>query len=349
MKRFFATLMQDLVLAVRSGPGIITAITLVIMIAVVVFMPRQINTHNELILDTTPDGALAGLLAEMGVGEGVVYRDEALFRQTLERQPNKVGVIFRGGVENPSFEVITNTAIAEANINLLKASLDRGILQLRGEAQQNLEIAFLRPPSEPTPLNLRMVPLIMVLEVVLLGFLFAAVMMFQEKQEGTIRAYRVSPGGAVNYVLSKLALFVLLSLAYGVPVLVVAAILMPAVLAPDYGLTLLLVVLSSALMTLFSMAIAVFYRNLSEWVFVGMAVLIVNSVPMISYGMPSFAPTWLTYIPSYPSMFAMRDLLFHGAGWADIQGVVLYLGVLTLAGFAAAYAAVRYRLLKEGR
>jgi fluoroquinolone transport system permease protein len=36
------------------------------------------------------------------------------------------------------------------------------------------------------------VPVVIVFEVVLLGFLIAAVMMFQEKQEGTLRAYRVT-------------------------------------------------------------------------------------------------------------------------------------------------------------
>jgi hypothetical protein len=349
MKRFFTMFTQDLVLASRSGPVLITAILLVLMLALILFMPRQINTHNELILDATSDGALARLLAEMGLGDGVVYRDEAVFRQALDRQPNKVGVIFTGGVEDPSFEIITTTAVAEANINLLKASLDHGILQLRGQAPQYLEIQFLRPPSEPVALNLQAVPLIIVFEVVLLGFLFAAVMMFQEKQEGTLRAYRVTPSGAVNYVLSKTMLFILLSLAYGLPILVVSYFLMPAGSALSFGLVVLLLVLATAVMTLFSLAVAVFYRNLSEWVFVGMAVLIVNSLPMISYGMPSFAPTWLTYIPSYPTVFATRDLMFHGAGWAEVLPVVLYLGVLTLVGFAAAHTAVRYRLLKEGR
>jgi hypothetical protein len=349
MKRFFSMLVQDLVLAYRSGHVLITGLLLVLMVALLVFMPREINTHNELILDTTTDGALADLLTEMGMGEGVVYRDEAAFRADLERQPNKVGVVFTGSVDKPAFEIITTNAVAEANINLLKVSLDHGILQLRGSAPDSLAVQYLRPLSGSTPLNLRLVPIIIVFEVVLLGFLIAAVMMFQEKQEGTMRAYRVTPSGAVNYILSKTALFILLSLAYGIPILALTYVLMPAGSTPNFGMTLLLLVLSSAFMTLFSLAVAVFYRSLSEWFFVGVAVLVINSLPMISYGMPSFAPTWLTYIPSYPTVFATRDLLFHGAGWSDVQPVVLYLAALTLVAFAAAYTTIRYRLLKEGR
>jgi hypothetical protein len=71
-------LMQDLVLAYRSGHVLITGLLLVLMVALLIFMPREINTHNELILDTTTEGALADLLTEMGMGEGVVYRDEAV-------------------------------------------------------------------------------------------------------------------------------------------------------------------------------------------------------------------------------------------------------------------------------
>jgi hypothetical protein len=349
MKRFFSMLMQDMVLAYRSGHVLITGLLLVLMVTLLIFMPRQINTHNELILDATAEGALAGLLTELGLGEGVVYRDEATFRADLERQPNKVGVIFTSSVNDPKFEIITTNAVAEANINLLKVSLDHGILQLRGEAPQTLGVQFLRPVSEPTPLNLRLVPIIIVFEVVLLGFLIAAVMMFQEKQEGTLRAYRVTPAGAVNYIFSKTALFILFSLAYGIPILAVSYLLMPSGSTPNFGLALLLLVLSSAFMTLFSLAVAVFYRSLSEWFFVGVAVLVINSLPMISYGLPSFAPAWLTYIPSYPTVFATRDVLFHGAGWSDVQPVVLYLSALSVAAFAAAFMTIRYRLLKEGR
>jgi hypothetical protein len=47
-------------------------------------------------------------------------------------------VIFRGGLEAPHFEIITTNAVAEENLGCSKASLDRGMLELRGEAQKFL-------------------------------------------------------------------------------------------------------------------------------------------------------------------------------------------------------------------
>jgi hypothetical protein len=344
MNRFASLFLQDMTLAYRSGHVLITGILLVLMAALVLFLPREVRAQNELILDAAPGAPLARYLAEQGVAAGVVYTDESAFRAALDRQPAKVGVIFSGGVDEPSFEIISHGTIAGTTLGLLEWSLDRAIVEIRGATPEGLAVEFLRPVTAPPAFNVHFVPVLLVFEVVLLGFLIAAVMMFQEKQEATLRAYRVTPAGALNYILSRNALFLVLSLAYGLPLLLLAF-----GLAADYALMILLIVLSSSLMTMLSLAIAVFFRNLSEWFFVGVAVLIVNSLPMVSYAVPTFAPRWLTWIPSYPAVFATRDVLFHGAGLVDILPTVLYLAALNVAAFAAAFVAVRYKLLMEGR
>lgn len=344
MKRFTTLFLQDLLIAYRSGHILIIGLLLLVMAALIVFLPRELKVHNELFLDTTPDARLAEYLRATGMGDDIVYTDEAVFRADLGRQPNKAGVIFSGSLDAPAFEIITNSAVAEANLGLLEAALDRAILELRNKAQDHYPVEYLRPVTAPQAFNVRFVPIIIVFEVVLLGFMIAAVMMFQEKQEGTLRAYRVSPSGALNYILSKNALFLVLSLIYGLPVLLLAFGL-------DFNLPLmlLLIALSSLFMTTLSLAIAVFYRNLSEWFFVGVGVLILNALPMISFTLPSFAPAWLTWIPSYPTVFATRDVLFNGAGMADILPTVLYLAALIALAFLGAYVAIRFKLLKEGR
>jgi hypothetical protein len=344
MKRLASLFLQDLLISWRSGIVLIIVLLLTVMSALILFLPREITVHNELILDTSPGAPLAAYLRELGVGDGVVYTDEAAFRVDLERQPNKVGVVFSGGLDAPAFEIITNSAIPEANLRLLEASLDRAMLELRGTAQDTLPVGYLRLVSPSPAFNVRFVPVIIIFEVALLGFLIAAVMMFQEKQEGTLRAYRVSPAGAWEYILSKNALFVVLSFAYGSPLLFLAF-----GLDFDLPLLLLLIALSSLLMTTLSLAIAVFFNNLSEWFFAGVAILVLNSLPMISFGLPAFAPAWLTWIPSYPSVFAIRDVLFNGATFGDILPTTLYLTTLTVLAFAAAYVAIRFKLLKEGR
>lgn len=344
MKRFGSLFLQDLLLAYRSGHVFITLLLLAVMLALVLFLPKELKFHNELLLDTAAGQPLASYLKGQGLGDNVVYTDEAAFRSDLERQPNKIGVIFSGSAAEPHFEIITQNVVAEQNIGLLRASLDQAVLELRGSGGSSLPVNLLRQPAPTPPFNLNLVPIILVFEVVLLGFFIASVMMFQEKQEGTLRAYRITPSGALNYILSKSALFLVLSLLYGLPLLLVAF-----GTRLNYALVLLILLLSSSLMTLFSLAVAVFFRNLSEWFFVGVAILLINSVPMLAYGFPTFAPDWITWIPSYPAVFATRNIMFHGAGLAEISPTLLYLAAVNLIAFAAAYAAVRYKLLREGR
>lgn len=354
MKRFTSLFLQDLTLAYRSGHILITVLILLVILALVVFLPREFKIHNELFYDATPEGRLAAYLTEKGAPAGQVYSaengggeaggDEASFREALASQPMKVGVIFRGSLEQPEFEILAANNIAPETLGLLEVSLESAIRELRGGRPAGLPVTYLRTPTAPPAFNLNLVPVALVFEVVLLGFFIVAVMMFQEKQEGTLLAYRVTPAGALGYLFSKTLLFILLSLGYALPVVLVGF-----GGRVNWGALGLLIVLSSSLMTLFSLAVAVFFRNLSEWFFVGVAILVVNSLPMISYGFPAFAPAWLTLIPSYPAVFATREVLFHAAGLAESAPTLLYLAGLNLLALAAAYAAVRFKLLKEGR
>jgi len=344
MKRFLSTLTQDFVLAYRSGHIFITALLLVIMAALILFLPKDLKTHNELTLDTTLGGELASYLRERGINEKYIFQDRDAFDEGLNKDPGKVGVVYSGSLQSPEFEIITQNEINDENLNLLIASLDRAILEIRGDARDLLEVSYLRPLVGQIPFNLQIIPVVIVFEVVLLGFLIVAVMLFQEKQEATMRAYRITPAGAINYILSKTALFIFLSIAYGLPLLIIGF-----GLSINYGLALLMIVLSSCMMTLFSLAIAVYFRSLSEWFFVGVIILIINFLPMISYSLPSFAPGWLTWIPSYPLVFSVRDILFYNAGWVQIQNTVIYMSILTVIAFSAAFYSVNYILLKEGR
>lgn len=343
MKRFISMFLKDLTLAYRNGLILIIGVLLVVMMALIIFLPSQLKVHNEMILDKSDGAILATYLENQGVSNGVVYLDQQEFLEELEKKPNKVGVVFSGDLDEPVFEFLTNSVIAEANLNLLKASLDRAILDLRGGAIEELPVTFLRGVLETPPFNLKITPVALVFEVVLLGFFFAAVMMFQEKQEGTLRAFRVTPAGAWNYILSKNLLFIFLSILYGFPLLLIGF-----GTRINYGLLLLLVVLSASMMTLFSLFIAVFFRNLSEWFFIGVAILVVNSLPTISYALPSFAPNWITWIPSYPAVFAVRDVLFHAATWVDIQPTVILLVALNIVALVITFVAIQRKLLKEG-
>lgn len=345
MKRLWNLLAQDLLLIYRSGHVLITLILLAITLLLITFLPRSVDSRLEIVLDTSPGKVVEQALRARGLPADAFYDDRAAFDAALEQNPMKVGVVFSGGLEVPRFEIITSTAVAEENINLLRANLEGLLAEMQGLPEPSgVAVTYLRERTAPPPFNLRFVPVILIFEVVLLGFFIVAVMVFQEKAEGTLRAYRVTPAGALPYILSKVLLFAALSIVYGV-----IPVLYGFGLGVDYLALLALLALSSALMTLFSLLVAAFYRDLTEWFFVGVAILLVNALPMLSYALPAFAPRWLTLLPSYAGVFAARDVLFAGAGLERIAPTLLYLLGLCLAAFAACYLVVRAQIMRGQR
>ena len=68
--------------------------------------------------------------------------------------------------------------------------------------------------ADNPPLADRLLLALLVFEVLILGFLFVAVGLFLELDEGSLRAYRLSPGGQVRWMAARYTLWVVASLAY---------------------------------------------------------------------------------------------------------------------------------------
>jgi hypothetical protein len=344
MRRLFALFGQDLLLAWRNGHVAVVIAIAVLMIAVVIFLPAQIDTGpGEYVLDTIPGAPVRGALADLGANIDGLPADRAEFESLLEANRDAVGVVIGGSLDRPLVEIIQRTAVPEESINLLTATLDLVLRGLQTGTVPDVPVERLRPQAESIPMNLVGIPVFLAFEVGILGFLLVAVFVFSEKQEGTIRAYRVTPGGLWAYIGSKALVFTVLALLYGVVVVAVGlgfAVNWPAILA--------LVVWASLFMTVFGLGFAAWFRNLSHWFFPGLAVLVLNMLPFFAYIYPVFNPAWLRIVPSYALVFALREALFPTGDAALIRETLL-VGLAWLAG-ATVFAAVsvRARLLKGG-
>ena len=167
--------------------------------------------------------------------------------------------------------------------------------------------------------------------------------MFEEREEGTLRAVRVSPAGTLNYILSKTVLFSLMGLIYGV-----MAVLITMGFSVNYFNLIVVVILGSVLMSLIGMIMGALFKNLSEWFFPGVALLMINMLPLFSYGMPVYSPKFIKWIPSYPLIFATRDILFFRDKTGVLGPVVLLIGIEVLVVFALTYLVVHKKMMKDG-
>lgn len=201
---------------------------------------------------------------------------------------------------------------------------------------------YLGPVLEPVPANLTGIPVFIAFEVAILGFLLIAVFVFQEKQEGTIRAYRVSPGTISTYILSKVLIFTLVSLVYGLVI-----VLAGWTLKPDWLRVLGLTLITSGMMTLLGLGFSSWFSNLSGWFFPGLAMLVLNILPIFSYLYPAFDPGWIRWIPSYGILFALEESLFWPQHTQAFQEALMPLVGWT--GFSVLFCwfSVRRSLLQE--
>lgn len=203
-------------------------------------------------------------------------------------------------------------------------------------------VTALHGAGEPAPFRGRFVSVMLGLDVVLLGLLFGGVMILQEKMEGTIRFYRVGPGGAAAYLASKVLVNAGLA---GANTLVLVGLAAPHGLASPalWGL-----VLGVAMtFTLLGLGLSTFFRNLSSFFYPLAAIGFVLSLPMIAYTSPSLGLRWLRVIPTYEVMFVGRELLYPSGRGVDAGLTAAIVVLPLLAAFAFAYWAVERRLLRE--
>ncbi|MFW6363445.1 MAG: ABC transporter permease [Spirochaeta sp.] len=350
MRRFTSLLGQDLVLAWRNGHILVIAFMMIVMAAIILLVPAEISSGpGEYILDSIPGRPLAeALLQQDARPEAVVAHQEEL-DQRLQENEDAIGIIVTGSIASPEIEIQLTRPVPDRTVNLLKASIDMVLAQLQEQEapgstnQSSVTVQRIRPQAEPVPLNLTGVPIFLAFEVGILGFLLVAVFVFQEKQEGTIRAYRVTPAGLWPYIASKTAVFTMLGIIYGFGVVLVG-------FGIDFNALALLglIVYGSVFMTLFGLGFAAWFHNLSHWFFPGLAVLILNMLPFFSYIYPVFNPVWIQAIPSYGLVYALRETLFP-TGDSLIVIETLGWGLIWIAG-AAIFAglSVQKKLLKGG-
>lgn len=348
LKRFGNLFRQDLQIVVRNGFLYMVLGLAALIVPVINFVvPEQVKiTPTEMFADLTEEKVFERTLRKEGVEEHRLFADREELERKVARTRNSIGISMEGDLENPRFTVIHQGTEAAANLNLLDAALEGAVRVMRGApAITETRVESLRPKAPPVPFNKGLLPVLLVFEVVMLGFIVIAVMVFQEKQEGTVRAYRITPAGVFEYVFAKAAVNVLLALVYGGLLVLFTMGLRPGVnYLPLFGL----IALTGLLMTLAGLLVSVFFRNISEFLFAGLAVLGVFSLPAVSYLLPSFAPAFLTWIPSYPVVFGAREILFPTGKEGFLEPLLGTLAVECTVLLAAGTWAVTRQLLKEG-
>lgn len=304
-------------------------------------LPAELShQQSQFFADATSERLFAGVGDE--IGQDWIRPDEAAVRAAIIENGDAVGVVMRGSVAAPGVTFLLQGP-ESADSRGLMAAVAAKAWQDRAQPQApSHTVQMLGPPVAPPPFNVSWLPLLFGLDTVILGFFFAGVMILQEKQNGTVRFYRASPGGTGRYVLSKVLVLTAMAMS--------GAAVMGAIVHPSALLNLPLLVLlatATAALTLVGMGISVFYDSLSSFFYPMAVVGLVLSLPMVGYSLPSASIPGLDFIPTWAVMFGGRELLFPTGRAAIVSGSFALIGVTLLVCAVGGTLAVHQRLMKE--
>ena len=187
-------------------------------------------------------------------------------------------------------------------------SLNIYLLELMHGGLTPVETVSLDVQAKEIPFNLRLTPIFICFEALMVGFILGGALMLAEKQDGTVRALRVAPFGAAKYILAKTLLFSLIGTVYASLIC-----LLTVGTSIHWGSFLLLSFFGTAVFTMIGLAYTSPFRDMSGWFFSMVVLLSVNMLPVISYSSPAFTPFWMRLIPSYPILMAYRAAMFGGS------------------------------------
>ena len=187
-------------------------------------------------------------------------------------------------------------------------SLNIYLLELMNGGLTPVETVSLDAQAKEIPFNLRLTPIFICFEALMVGFILGGALMLAEKQDGTVRALRVAPFGAAKYILAKTLLFSLIGTVYASLIC-----LLTVGTSIHWGSFLLLSFFGTAVFTMIGLAYTSPFRDMSGWFFSMVVLLSANMLPVISYSSPAFTPFWMRLIPSYPILMAYRAAMFGGS------------------------------------
>jgi ABC-2 type transport system permease protein/fluoroquinolone transport system permease protein len=343
VKRLLALLKQDSVLAFRSGYVYVILILVLIYGALILFaIPKEYKVGvKEMVYDST-DGQFSDYLKDFN--QNNVMKSEEEMYKVLKENSNSLAMVFSGSMQNPKVKIIYQGTENIKSLKLLEASIDESIRRYRDEpAKAVYKKTFLREEGVKIPFNKSLLPVFLATEVVMFGFFIIAVMVFQEKRSGTIKAYRAAPGGAIEYTLSKTIVNIGMALIFGI-----LFVILIMGISVNWASYLIIVIFGSALMTLLGIWISTYFRDLESFIFVGFGVNAIIGLPIISYFFPAFYLKIFDLIPSYAVIFGIREILFPTGKTGFISSIIFTLFIEIIVVGTLAIIGVRKNLLKEG-
>ncbi len=212
--------------------------------------------------------------------------------------------------------------------NIIKTSIESGFAREMPGYENVTTVTTLEANGEKLSDRLNILPVFLALNAAFMGLFIIASYIFLDKDEGTIRAFAVTPAKVWHYLLSKMGVMLISGLMSG---LVATAFI--AGLKAHYLHLILLLIACNAFGSALGLFIASFFDTMTKamgWLYMSIIVL---AFAAVSYYMPAFSPLVIRMLPSYPMLFAFRETLYEVSDLRYIYANVLGFSLAGVAFF----------------
>lgn len=341
LRRLWLSLRRDNLINFRNHYYTVVAVVAILyLVALTWLIPENATTkHATFVADLTPGAPVAAEIKALDAEKRLTFFANADgLRQAMRQQKNSVGLLIEEGQPLPAVTLFFQGHENQRLQNLLAVSTEDLLRQIYGQPWTlQVDRISLRGAAAggPVPLNKTLLPLFLFSDPAMIGLIFIAALLFLEKQEGTLKAYLVSPGRIWEYLFSKALTLTLLALLF-------TLILVPPVMGagPNYPALLALMTAGSIFAALLGAWVAIYFDSLAQFLFPAIILMTVLTLPMASYMIPSFSPVWIRLFPTYPLVFGLREALFPTGNPQVVYSALatlLVLDVLLLAGASRSF------------
>ncbi|MCK4258993.1 MAG: ABC transporter permease [Halanaerobiales bacterium] len=309
IKRFFGLLAKDTKITFRNHYyTIVIALAVMYIVAVNFFIPADFSIKPKVfILNETGSDQVLYVVGEDERDKLTIVNSEEELHSKLNEKTNRLGIIARNANGTPNIELIFQGSENVKVRNLLAAMFYDRLGKIYSGVEDSFEVEVLKPDlvvNHPA-FNKAMIPVFVFSEAAMLGLLLIVTLVFAEKSEGTIRAYNVTPGGIIEYLLSKNLAMTFVSLVF-----TVLLVVFTLGFSVDFLYLFIVIILASFFASTLGLLIASFFQNLSQFIYWGLLVVIVATLPAAAYFVPAFAPFFIRWLPTYHLVFTLKEIFF---------------------------------------
>lgn len=249
-------------------------------------------------------------------------REEVI--EAMEDNRNSVGLVLSMANNQVLFDFILQGYENDSLKNILQTTVETAFASQAPQFEDYTFITTLDPSAERLSDRLNLIPLVLTLNVSFMGLFVIAAYIFLDKEEGTIKALAVSPNRMWEYLLGKVGVIMVSGILSGF-------LLLFALVGPNahYGHFFILLVATNLFGSALGLFISSFFDTLVKamgWLFMSVFILAFAGT---SYFMPAFSPLPIRLLPSYPMLFAFREILLENPDLSFVYATSL--GFLAIA------------------